>query len=342
MPQYTSEVTRGRIVGMWEAGRSVLDIADAVGRGEDCVRRWIQRFQEEGEDGLKCRPKRGQPKKTTAEQDLQIMEANSRNPFLSATAIGRELHLPVAAVTIRRRLHAAGTHHRRAARKEILTPACREDRVSFALLYISMPQDFWQTVIWTDEKVFSSDEDGRMTLWRPNNTRYSPEHVMATRRSGRISVAFWGWMSAAGVGELVQIPTRMDSEEYVTILEDCMLPTVRAIYSQEDMPEIHLVHDNSSVHTARRTLEWLNDHPEVSALQWPAKSPDLNIIEHIWAIMVREWDSQQEKTAAALSNHVMEVWDSVRRRPRICQNLVASVTNRLNEVLDNNGWWTHY
>ena len=61
---YTSEITRGRIIGMWECGSRISDIANAVQRSQECVRFWIHRFQEEGEEGLKNKQKPGVPRKT--------------------------------------------------------------------------------------------------------------------------------------------------------------------------------------------------------------------------------------------------------------------------------------
>ena len=68
-------------------------------------------------------------------------------------------------------------------------------------------------------------------------------------------------------------------EQYIDILEDVLLPTVRAMALPAPEP-IFLVQDNSPLHKFRVVDAWFNDHPEFVRLIWPARSPDLNPIEH--------------------------------------------------------------
>ena len=140
----------------------------------------------------------------------------------------------------------------------------------------------------------------------------------------------WGWISGTAIGELVEIPPRMNSAEYIRILEDVFLPSVRAIYPVEDMPVIRLVQDNSGVHTSRETQQWFRNHPEIQLINWPARSPDLNLIENVWAQMVRRWEPRRERTVAALVNHAREIWEELRLRPDYLANLIDSIPNRLN------------
>ena len=94
---------------------------------------------------------------------------------------------------------------------------------------------------WSDKKVFSADKDGRYCVWRFKNERYKEQNVIPTRKSGRVTAAMWGWMSKNSLGELTEITRRMNSTEYefnTTILENIMIPSVRSVYSEEDMPQI--------------------------------------------------------------------------------------------------------
>ena len=63
----------------------------------------------------------------------------------------------------------------------------------------------------------------------------------------------------------------------------------------------------------------------VSVIEWPSRSPDLNPIENLWAIMVNEWTDRHEKTHDVLERHYMEVWESIRRDPELCQPIAGAV-----------------
>ncbi|KAF2887712.1 hypothetical protein ILUMI_18461 [Ignelater luminosus] len=122
-----------------------------------------------------------------------------------------------------------------------------------------------------------------------NNTRYDRNHIQPIARSGRIGSGYWGWMSCAGPGKLVRINPQFTSAEYVDVLESLMLPTVRAIYSDNN---IDFVHDKAPV------------------VRWPTKSLDLNLIKHLWAAVVRNWENEDNiRTVYALHQSVMSVWE---------------------------------
>ena len=66
--------------------------------------------------------------------------------------------------------------------------------------------------------------------------------------------------------------------------EDILLPHVVPFLQAH--PDMTLQHDNATSHTVRSVCDFLQDW-NVSALPWPAKSPDLNPFEHVWDLLDR-------------------------------------------------------
>jgi len=241
--------------------------------------------------------------------------------------------------TIRRRWQRSGFSHHIPAQNEVLSAQHKEQRMAFALEHLAW-RDEWMTTIFSDEKVFSTDENARVTLWRMRETRYAEENIRFRQRCGRITLGFWGCMTSHGPGPLVRTTPHMNSEEYIRILSDVMLPYIAETFP--DVPYVNFVQDNSGVHRARVVQNWLAAQPNLRTLNWPAKSPDMNVIENLWGIIVQEWDPQVRRTREALAQHVFNQWEGLRARPELFQNLVASMPQRLNAVIENYGSATRF
>jgi hypothetical protein len=49
--------------------------------------------------------------------------------------------------------------------------------VAFALEYMLRENDFWENVIFSDQKSFSVSFEWTMRVYRPRNQRYNPKYV---------------------------------------------------------------------------------------------------------------------------------------------------------------------
>lgn len=169
---------RGRIVGMREQGASISSIARDLGLTRNTVRKWCNRWEEEGDlrDHSRC----GGPRKTSAADDQRIIDEATRNPLTNAVAIRYALHLGVS---------------------------------SYAQRYAQEGLQFWARVIFSDEKTFVSNTHSRLHCWRPNNTRYNRENIYEEARSGHVTCNMWGWVHMFGIGELAEIEGRFTAEK---------------------------------------------------------------------------------------------------------------------------------
>ncbi|XP_076282622.1 uncharacterized protein LOC143210050 [Lasioglossum baleicum] len=111
----TTPELRNRMVGMYEAGLGLREIAAAVNCSQRTVKRWLNRFDKEGT--VETRERCGRKRATTSEQDEAIVKLATQTPITAAKAVLPALGLTCSVDTIRERLHKAGIHNWSPSRK---------------------------------------------------------------------------------------------------------------------------------------------------------------------------------------------------------------------------------
>jgi transposase len=99
--------------------------------------------------------------------------------------------------------------------------------------------------------------------------------------------------------------------------------------------------DNARAHTARATRDFLQQN-NVNVMNWPALSPDLNPIEHLWDEIQNRLNEETPSptTAAELSVAFQRVWALIPMA--FINRLVNSMYRRCAAVINAGGGDTRY
>ena len=133
--------------------------------------------------------------------------------------------------------------------------------------------------------------------------------LKASVKFGGGSVMVWEMISGDGVGPLVQLQGKLNEGVYKELVKDHVLPELRNSTKQ---PSIFM-QDNAPCHKAMVVMNFLKAE-NVTVLDWPPQSPDLNPIENIWKTLGEHSKARNPKTTERLWNALQEEWNKITRQ----------------------------
>lgn len=338
-----TEFERGIIIGFYQSGDSERTISEKLGRSKTAIHKTISRYRETGT--FTIAPRSGRPKKLN-ERDKRhlklIINKERREPaekireiFVNST--GKEVSLN----TMRSTLYEMGYHSRVALRKPYISELNRRFRLKWSRERRLWTTNDWKKVIWSDESRFTLfQNDGKIHVWRLPKEKYDVNCLAPTVKHGGGGIMMWGCFSWYGLGPLVRIDGRINSERYIEeILGYHLIPFLEEF--EEENGEYLFQQDNATIHTSRQTQNFIEENA-ITLLPWPGQSPDLNPIEHLWDELERNIRSRKEKpkNIIELEKFLQESWSQI--SSEVYQKLVASMENRIKAVLKARGFPTRY
>lgn len=228
-------------------------------------------------------------------------------------------------------------HGRVPLKKPFINEKNQISRLNFAKTHISKDLNFWKTVIFSDESKFNIfGSDGRSYVWRKPNTQLQLKNLRATVKHGGGGVMVWACMAATGVGNLVFIDGNMDKTLYLNVLKENLLQSAEKLDLRRDF---RFYQDNDPKHKSGIVQTWLIwNCPHV--MEPPAQSPDLNVIENLWALLETNIRKHNISSKEGLKKALIEEWNKI--TPETTLKLVESMPKRLSDVIAQKGYHTKY
>ncbi|GFS58259.1 transposable element Tcb2 transposase [Trichonephila clavipes] len=251
-------------------------------------------------------------------EDRHIVRNARVQPTASSTSIlvqvAPSLGAPVSSRTIRRRLAEGHLVSRRPLRVLPLTPTHRRLLLEWCRARGNRTAVEWNQVVFNDESRFNlSIHDNRARVWRPRGERLNPAFSLQRHPVPTAGVMVWDALAYNTWSPLVLNRGSMPAQRYVLdILQPHVLPL---------MPGAIFQQDNARPHTAKMSQDYIRT---VTILPWPARSPDLSPIKHIWDHLGRrvEQPTSLNELVARLQQIENEMFQDI-------QNLYTSMPYRI-------------
>lgn len=208
----------------------------------------------------------------------------------------------------------------------------KKNRLAYAKAHSKWTSKNWNTVIFSDESRFEvCVGDSRKRVLRKASEAFKSDCLKRTVKFKK-SVMVWGCMSGQGVGHLALIDGIVNSMKYQQILENYLLPSIDALKGENGV--FIFQQDGASCHTSKSTKNWLATK-SIAPISWPSSSPDLSPIETLWHIMKKKLRTNPASTVEELKLKLCEIWQSF--TPDLCANLVGTMSDRINSVINRKG-----
>ncbi|GFV88403.1 transposable element Tcb2 transposase [Trichonephila clavipes] len=256
-----------RVVGRLEGPNSSRNSASPWSVSE-CDFQDLEPFLETGSAGRK--PEQGRRRATTPNKDRYLVLTSRRHRNMKATLLQQHLRsatgTTVSTQTVRNRLDGIGLYARRSMSRFSVHP-----------------------------------DNRRIFIWRDRGSKNNPAFVHESVRFGGGGMLVYGGISIDGRTDLYII---RDGPLTAHRYRDEILRPIVVLYAAAIGDDIILIEDNCRPppHRANLVEDFLFEKGIVR-MEWPACSPDMNPIEHVWKALGRRVADRQAPPSPKLSKN---------------------------------------
>lgn len=242
--------------------------------------------------------------------------------------------------TVRRSLRRCNIISCKRRKRALLKPSHRRARLQFARDHRHWRAPEWGQVLWSDESRINIDgPDGAGYCLRERGAELTDRDVQGVVKHGGGGIMIWGCISSEGVGKVCPLEGHVNTDKYLQVCGPNILRSIWARWGLEHHKCI-FQQDNASCHVSKKAIDWFK-RERMELMKWPAQSPDLNPIEHLWAdLKKRVYKRPRPPNLAVHWQNIYEEWCLT--PPETCRALVESMPRRMEAVIRASGGYTKY
>lgn len=289
-------------------------------------------------------PRNGSPSKLSSRMKRVIMlkiDQGILRDSREATNYAREVtSKDLSPRTMRKYINEAGLRSFCKIKKPKLKIKHKKDRLKFANDHKDHTIEYWKDVRFSDEKKWNLyGADGNKKVYRYPGLPLKDHHYQETVKFGGGSLMTWGVITYFGVGKLHFVSNRVNTEQYINILNTSYRATQESFGF--NFNDGIFQQDNASIHVSKAAKEWFNEH-RFNVIDWKAQSPDLNIIENTRSHVEYRLRRRRHapKNLSELKTAIEEEWYSTPLE--YIQTLYDSMERRVKALIKSKGSHTKY
>src|SRR5277367_5634205 len=299
----TSTAKVKHILSLLDSGKDGYAAAKSAGVSPSTISRIHKKHRSSLQKSLEGHPAKLSSANIHHAQHL-IDSGKAQNAAQLTKPLANIINQPLSTCTVRRNLKKAGMMAVKKRKRPFLSKRHRRERLDWALAHQHWTVEDWKKVVHSDEsKINRFGSDGDRTTWKIKGEGLSDRLVEGTLKFGGGSLMVWGCVTWDGAGDACRIDGKMDADLYVKILDEDLQGSLD--YYGLTPEDIIFQQDNDPKHTSKKAKTWFENH-DFEVLPWPAQSPDLNPIEHLWSHIKRKLGGYETPP-----NSMLELWERV-------------------------------
>jgi hypothetical protein len=324
-------------------GKSCCQIADRIGVAPSTVARNIKKLAQ-NPDVYAPIQRSGRPRLLSVHNERLLCREVISGKVPDATAAFKTVDPLRKVHTTRRAFVRIGLFGCRCHWSAVLTHSYAAKCLKWAKAHKAFEREvhakFYRCIVFSDECWINLwGLDGTLYCSRGVKEAYLPRNVKPTKQQGGGGLMVWGCITQKGVGCLYCVEGTMNKEKYCEVLSDALIPSLRDACLKTS--SVTFQHDGATSHTATITQSTLSSL-KLDTMPWPPGSPDMNIIEHVWAIL-----KQQIKKRRPYPCNMDQLWEAAQEEwyniPKATiKKLYKSIPCRLDALISAKGWYTKY